>query len=123
MWARCTNPKSNPYKNYGARGISVCERWKDFSAFISDMGRRPSEKHSLDRKNNGLGYSPDNCKWSTSKEQILNRRNTRWLTFKGVTKSVSQWLEDSPIKYTTFLYRLAAGWGTKEALFKKTRRR
>jgi hypothetical protein len=88
MWARCRNPNDNRYHCYGARGISVCARWKAFEAFYADMGPRPSDKHSLDRLDNDGGYwcgkpeCPDcgplgrtpNCRWTTVLEQRQNRR-------------------------------------------------
>lgn len=78
MIQRCTNPALKCWKNYGGRGITVCNRWRNsFENFFSDMGLRPSGKHTLDRKNNDLGYSPQNCKWATWKEQANNRRERR----------------------------------------------
>lgn len=74
---RCLNPKSLFYKNYGGRGIKLCERWQGkegFKNFINDMGNRPSLKHSIDRIDNNGNYEPNNCKWSTQKEQIANKR-------------------------------------------------
>lgn len=75
MIQRCTNPKSIQYKWYGARSISVCERWLVFENFFEDMGVRPHGL-TLDRKNNDLGYSQSNCRWATPKEQAANRRAT-----------------------------------------------
>lgn len=76
MKRRCTAIRSPDYKWYGARGISVCDRWKNsFPNFLADMGCRPSSKHSIDRIDNEGDYEPGNCKWSTAKEQARNRRH------------------------------------------------
>jgi len=82
--ARCYNPKNIGYMNYGGRGIMVCERWRGtagFPAFLSDMGRRPSKVHSLDRIDNDGNYEPSNCRWATRKEQNLNTRQKRLENF------------------------------------------
>lgn len=73
MWERCARKDHKFYHNYGGRGIVICDRWKDFSAFKEDMGNRP-EGMSLDRINTLGNYEPENCKWSTRREQNLNRR-------------------------------------------------
>lgn len=74
MRNRCNNPNNGQYKNYGGRGIKVCERWDDFTVFVSDVGERPHPDQTLDRKNNDLGYFKENVHWATQKEQTNNRR-------------------------------------------------
>jgi hypothetical protein len=75
--SRCFNPKNNRYPLYGGRGIGMCEAWRsNFDAFLADMGERPAGK-TLDRVDTNADYGPDNCKWSTPREQALNRRAYR----------------------------------------------
>jgi len=74
MIQRCTNPNSKAFPNYGGRGITVCEKWKDFSVFESDMASSWKDGLTLDRVDNYEGYSKENCRWATPSEQIRNRR-------------------------------------------------
>lgn len=78
MRQRCLNPNHEHYADYGGRGIGICQPWLDsFAAFLADMGPRPSPRHSIDRKDNEKGYSPDNCRWATPDVQARNRRPRR----------------------------------------------
>jgi hypothetical protein len=117
MKARCHNKNHKRYPLYGGRGISVCDRWLDFENFVSDMGQKPSEKHSLDRIDNDKGYCPENCRWASQTEQVRNRRNSIRLTARGETKTLTEWLDVSPVSYNTLLARLRLGWAHEDAIF------
>lgn len=74
MRQRCLNPNSPDYSYYGARGISICERWDSPVLFVQDMGKRPSKHHELDRIDNNGNYCPENCRWVEKTPQMRNTR-------------------------------------------------
>lgn len=120
MLARCYNPNSQRYVLYGGRGIKVCARWRGhngFLNFVSDMGPRPSNKHSVERKNNDQSYSPQNCKWSTQKEQSINRRTNRVIVVKGKKVLLRDRCKELGIPYSRTWWRLSQGWPLQQALF------
>lgn len=106
MIERCTNEKNVSYKDYGGRGIKVCERWLSFENFYKDMGDRPPGM-SLDRIDNKKGYEPGNCKWSTPKEQQNNRRNSRRYIFNGVEYTSLELSEITGIGYHALRKKLS----------------
>lgn len=90
MVRRCHNPKCDKYAWYGARGISVCDRWRnDFGAFLADMGERP-DGMTLDRKDNNGNYEPENCRWATKEQQANNTRWNRFVDLRGERMTVAQ---------------------------------
>jgi len=91
MVYRCTNKENHKYHLYGARGISVCERWMNFVNFINDMGRRPSPDVTIDRINNDGNYEPSNVRWASQKEQQNNRRDNRMFVINSIRKTSAQW--------------------------------
>ncbi len=119
MKQRCYNPRFHKYADYGARGIKVCERWRDsFEAFLGDMGPKPSPRHTLDRKENDGDYTPENCRWATSLEQGANKRSNVRLEYDGRTQSISEWARELGIKAGTISYRIRKGWSVAETLTK-----
>jgi hypothetical protein len=116
MRQRCNNPKHPEYKNYGARGISVCVAWSSFETFLADMGRRPFPKAHLDRRNNDGNYEPTNCRWVTNKQNARNHRRNRVLTHNGESLAVSEWAERLGVYRGSILKRLRLGWSVADAV-------
>lgn len=117
MHQRCENPRATSYDRYGGRGIAVCERWADFANFIADMGPRPTLEHSLERINNNLGYSPENCKWATNVEQMNNTRACRYYEWNDQCKTAAQWAVHFGVErhVNAFRERLSRGWTLERA--------
>lgn len=109
MKKRCNNPNNAAYKNYGGRGIKVCERWESFENFLSDMGPRPAGM-SIDRIDNNKGYSPENCRWADKISQSNNRRNVKTYTVCNVTGTVAELCRHFGMPKGTVWARLKANW-------------
>jgi hypothetical protein len=114
--SRCQNRKNESFKDYGARGIALAVVWQSFETFYRDMGARPSKRHTIERKNNALGYAPDNCVWATKAQQNRNKRSTRHLTHAGETLCVTDWAAKLKLPANTLFSRLHNGWSTEETL-------
>jgi hypothetical protein len=109
MLYRCRNPRNRAWKNYGGRGIAVCERWHKFENFYADMGPRPSLDHSLDRIDNDGNYEPSNCRWATELMQKNNRRDNVVISHDGRSMSVAQWARALGIADATLRERYKRG--------------
>lgn len=121
MLKRCSNPAHKNYKSYGGRGISVCERWRNFHNFVADIGARPSPGHSVDRIEVNGNYEPGNCRWATLKEQANNRQNSFYVVIGGRKQTLTIWCEEIGIHKETVRRRLKAGWSAEDALTRPPR--
>ena len=120
MIKRCYDEASKEYKNYGNRGIKVCERWlESIENYIDDMGNPPFKDASIDRVNNNLGYSKENCKWATKKEQSENRRTTTMVNINGENLCLSDWSKKLGLNKKAVADRIKAGWDIKMAVTMK----
>lgn len=111
MKQRCYSVSSPSYPRYGGNGIKVCDRWLGpygFANFIKDMGERPQGK-TLDRIDNSKGYSPDNCRWSSVKEQNRNRKTNIFYTYMGQTLVLTDWAEQNGLRPEVVYYRWHKG--------------
>lgn len=115
MIQRCTKPYASEYKHYGARGITVCQRWQSFEHFFTDMGVPPPGT-SLERRDNNGPYAPENCYWATTREQSLNRSDNHHLTYNNTTLTVTEWAEKLYIPIRTLQRRIILGWDDVRAL-------
>jgi hypothetical protein len=122
VWAhmidRCTRVAREDFARYGARGITVCTRWLDaFEHFLADMGPRPTPKHSIDRIDNALGYTPENCRWATAKTQRINQRRQVLHTHNGITGTLKDLAHYAGLSYSAVHQRVAKQrWSVHRAL-------
>ncbi len=117
MISRCHNPKDWAFAYYGGRGIRVCKRWRTSpETFIADMGERPSNKYTVNRKDNDGNYDPENCEWATDTEQARNTRRNHLVTIGGETLCLSAWCERFKVSPALVHCRLRYGWTIEKAL-------
>lgn len=118
MKKRCYCPTHQHYKSYGARGITVCDRWRsNFDAFLSDMGKKPTPAHTLERKRVNENYVPNNCTWATVIEQANNRRSTIYLTAYGKTQAIGLWALELGLSRQAIKQRHYAGFTAEDCLY------
>lgn len=114
MIARCERPE---HARYAGRGIKVCEKWREsFDAFLSDVGRRPSAQHSLDRVDSNGNYEPTNVRWATEETQQRNRTNNRVVTVGGDKKCLAEWSAETGVNRKTLARRLDTGVAADRAV-------
>ena len=119
---RCNNPNHRYYKNYGGRGITYDPRWEVFEVFFTDMGRKPSPDHTLDRIDNSGNYCKENCRWSNRCEQANNTRNNKLLSYEGKTMTYSNWERFLGLKHGVISDRIRLhGWSVHDTLTKPSR--
>jgi hypothetical protein len=115
MKERCLNPKRKDYKNYGGRGIKICERWLVFENFLEDMGIPPREL-SIDRIDHDGNYEPGNCRWATAEQQQNNRSVSRFIVFNNEKFTIAQWAKKIGASRQAVRYRLNQGWTPQQIL-------
>lgn len=122
MKQRCLNPNNPKYYRYGKRGITVYGGWlHNYPAFLAHVGRKPSSKYSLERIDNNKGYEPGNVKWGTATEQARNTRRNILLTFRGQTKTATEWGIETTLGEHVIRRRLKRGWTVENTLTKQRR--
>lgn len=116
MLGRCYSPSHKSYARYGGRGITVCARWlESFENFVADMGNRP-DGMTLERDRVNDGYSKDNCRWATPREQANNRTNNVLITAHGKSMTAPEWERETGIRRTTIEQRIRNGWNPDRAV-------
>ena len=117
MNRRCSDEHDTSFLNYGGRGIRVCDRWREsFSSFLANMGQRPTQKRTLDRRDNDGDYCPENCRWATQTQQARNTRANRRITHDGKTLCLAEWQEVTGIFIGVLWARLNLGWDAAKTL-------
>lgn len=125
MRNRCNRSNTPHYKNYGNRGISICDKWANSFENFQDwaLANGYQEGLEIDRIDNDGDYCPENCRWATRKEQHNNKRNNRSLTFNGKTQNLGQWADELGINRMTLTWRLSKEWSVEEILNKPIRKK
>ena len=120
---RCLNSNHKAFKNYGGRGISICDEWKDnFSSFYNwAMQNGYSDELSIDRINNDGNYEPNNCRWVDRKTQANNTRTNHFITYNNETHTIAEWSRILNIKYSVILYRLHHNWSIEKTFTTPTK--
>jgi len=108
MRMRCNNPNDSDYKDYGGRGIQVCDRWNDFAAFFEDMGERLPGL-TIDRIDTNGNYEPGNCRWTDGVTQANNKRSNRMIEYRGMEMTLEQLSRLTGVGRGTIVYRLKIG--------------
>jgi hypothetical protein len=119
MAGRCYNPLDKRFGYYGGRGITVCERWRGesgYANFLADLGRRPSPRHSIDRKEVNGNYEPGNCRWATPEQQMRNKRDNVNVTIDGRTMCLKEWSRERGLNYKMVHSRVRSGWPPEVAV-------
>lgn len=121
MKSRCTDTNADQYKDYGGRGISVCDEWKSSYEAFRDwaIGSGYVDGLTLDRIDVNGDYNQSNCRWVNMKTQSNNKRNNRVVKYNGQSHTISEWSELTGIRKETLLYRINAGWDIHEAMTRK----
>lgn len=118
MKERCTNKNYRTFADYGGRGIKLCEEWQEFTSFYDwAMANGYKKGLSIDRIDVNGDYEPNNCRWADAKTQARNRRNTIFIDYEGVRKSISDWADELKVARNTLYWRYSQGWSTQEILF------
>lgn len=124
MKARCYNHNSISYPNYGAKGITVCEEWKNFKTFMDwALANGYNDKLTIDRIDYNKGYTADNCRWITMMEQSNNRSNNHYITYNGETLTMVQWARKLNISYNLLCQRMSRGWTFEKAILTPKRKK
>lgn len=124
MKSRCYNPNSISYPNYGAKGITVCEEWKNFKTFMEwALANGYSDKLTIDRIDYTKGYTADNCRWITMMEQSNNKSNNHYITYNGETLTMVQWARKLNIPYMLLCQRMSRGWTFEKAILTPKRKK
>ena len=123
MLGRCYSPTDISFRNYGARGIVVCDRWREsFEAFLSDMGPRPDGRYSIERVDVNGNYEPENCKWIPLREQHRNRRDSVYVEFWGQKVLLRELADEIGMSYSAIASRLKIGWSVEKAVSEPIRK-